>query len=156
MLYQSGMGLVVSETTYSRTCPVIQLAPMGKALLVKTGMVFKNIFEAIIRNDTATELSCKVLAPEKLSYSHFWRLLSSVGVGTGAAVCIWSIWLCYRLMSTLEQETVAYEVATCCPTMWYNSPHWWPWWGHIVSNEVGPSNPKYKTNGKSKKKMLYP
>ena len=66
MLSQSGVGLVVSGTTYSRTCLVIQLAPMGKALLVKTGMVFKNIFEAIIRDDTATEVSCKALAPDKV------------------------------------------------------------------------------------------
>ena len=66
MLYQSGLELVVSETTYSRTCLVIQLAPMGKTLLVKTGMVFKNIFEVIIRKDTATEVSCKALAADKV------------------------------------------------------------------------------------------
>ena len=66
MLYQSGVGLVISETTYSRTCLVIQLAPIRKTLLVKNVMVFKNIFEAIIRNDTVTEVSCKALAPDKV------------------------------------------------------------------------------------------
>ena len=70
MLYQSGVGLILSENYLQPDLSRDTTCPMGKSLLVKTGMVFKNIFEAIIQDDTATEVSCKALAPDEVLI--FW------------------------------------------------------------------------------------
>ena len=70
-MYQSGVGLVVSETTCIRTSPVIQLAPMGNALFVKIGMGFKNILQSYHSKwHCYAEVSCTAFAPDKVLM--FW------------------------------------------------------------------------------------
>ena len=69
MLYQTGVGLVVSIRNYLQPNlfhSMIQIAPMGKALLVKTGMVLRISSRLSFEMTLLRKYRAKSLAPDKV------------------------------------------------------------------------------------------